>query len=281
MDQTTQTIIFFTFAALIILEAAISAISALKLYRFKDTWVNIFIGVSSLFINALYRGITLFVYYYLHSFAIFDISHPLIYWVSLFFLSDFIAYVFHLLGHKSRFFWASHVIHHSSEKYNLTTAFRVPLTNFFYRFLFYAPLCLMGFEPLHIVLMESMIYMYNFYLHTEIIRNMGWLELIFNTPSHHRVHHGKDEKYIDKNFGGILIIWDRLFKTFQKEEEPPKYGITKPLNSHNFIKIISHEWVDMIKDLRKSVGIKSALKNILALPEGYLMAKNIEPKGSR
>ena len=92
---------------------------------------------------------------------------------------------------------------------------------------------------------------------------MGWLELILNTPSHHRVHHGKDEKYIDRNFGGILIIWDRLFKTFQKEEEPPKYGITKPLNSHNFIKIISHEWVDMINDLRKSVGIKSALKNIV------------------
>ncbi len=95
---------------------------------------------------------------------------------------------------------------------------------------------------------------------------MGWLELVFNTPSHHRVHHGKNEKYIDKNFAGILIIWDRLFKTFQKEEEPPEYGITKPLNSHNFIKIISHEWVDMIKDLRKSMGIKSALKNIFGAP---------------
>ena len=91
---------------------------------------------------------------------------------------------------------------------------------------------------------------------------MGWFGLIFNTPSHHRVHHGRDDKYIDKNFGGILIIWDRLFKTFQKEEERPTYGITKPLKSDSFLKIISHEWVDIIKDLRKAGGIRSALRSV-------------------
>lgn len=266
MDQTTQTVIFCSLFALIAVEAIVSAIAGLHLYKLRDTWANISIGVSSLIINGLYRGITLIVYSYLHSFSIFDISYLWIYWVSLFFLSDFTGYVFHLVGHKCRFFWASHVIHHSSENYNLTTAIRVPLTNFFYRFLFYAPLCFLGFEPLHVVFMESLTYLYNFYLHTEFIGKMGWFGLIFNTPSHHRVHHGRDEKYIDKNFGGILIIWDRLFKTFQKEEEPPEYGITRPLKSHNFVRIISHEWVDMIKDLRKSVGIKSALKNVFGAP---------------
>jgi len=266
MDQSVQPFVIVIICALIIAEAVVSAIGALKLYQLKDTWVNILIGICSILINTLHRGITLLVYYLVFSRALFDISHPLIYWVALFFLTDFIAYSFHFLGHKSRFFWASHVIHHSSHNFNLSTAIRVPLTNFVYRFLFYAPLCLLGFEPLHVLAMESAIYLYNFYLHTEMIRSMGWLEWIFNTPSHHRVHHSIDKKYIDKNFGGILIIWDRLFGTYQKEEEHPEYGITKPIHSDNFFKIISHEWVDIGKDLKKSMGIRSALKTIFGAP---------------
>ena len=244
--------IFSLFLGLIIVEAWVSAKHHLHVYQKKDTIVNILIALSSFVVNIGYRGVALYVLTIAHSVSVFSFNKGVIYWILLFLLSDLVAYGFHYLSHKSRFFWASHIIHHSSEKYNLTTAIRVPLTNFFYRFLFYMPLCFLGFDPLDVLIMETIIYMYNFYLHTEFIRNMGWLEWIFNTPSHHRVHHGKDEKYLDRNFGGILIIWDRLFKTFVKEQEKPSYGTTKRINSHNYFTVIGKEWADMFRDVLKA-----------------------------
>ena len=266
MIQFDQVLILVVILALIATEAAVSAIQSSRRFNLKDTWVNILIGVCSIAITIANRGIVLIFFYFVFSKAFFEWTHSIAYWVALFLLTDLIAYGFHYIGHKSRFFWASHVIHHSSEQYNLSTAVRVPVTNFFYRFLFYAPLCLIGFDPLHVVAMESAVYLYNFYLHTESIRTLGWLEYIFNTPSHHRVHHACDEKYIDKNFGSVLIIWDRLFGTFQKEEEAPRYGITKPIKSHNFFRIISHEWIDIARDLRKCYGIKSIWKTLFGAP---------------
>ncbi|MGK7390699.1 MAG: SDR family NAD(P)-dependent oxidoreductase [Candidatus Cyclobacteriaceae bacterium M2_1C_046] len=260
-------VIFVVFVLLIIWEAYLSTKENLRLYHGPDTFANIFIATSSMAINLTVRGTVIVFFSWLYQPTVMHNTPVVLYWISLFLLCDFISYSFHYISHKSRFFWASHVIHHSSEHYNFTTAVRAPLTNFFYRFLFYAPLTLLGFEPLHILLVESIIYIYTFYLHTELVGSLGYLGYLFNTPSHHRVHHGTNHKYIDKNFGGILIIWDRIFGTFQKEEEKPIYGIKAGLKSYNPFVIIFHEWLNIYRDLKKSRSPVEAFKILFYPPQ--------------
>ena len=252
--------------ALIGLEVIHSTKHQLKRYHTRDTLVNLLIGVSNILANTLYYGVCLLVYTKVYAWALMDLNGGIIYWVVLFLLTDLMLYLFHYLSHKCRFMWASHVVHHSSEYYNLSTAARSGLTNFPYRPFFLLPLCLIGFQPLHVLLMEAIIYLYTFYLHTELIGKLGWLEWIFNTPSHHRVHHGKDKQYIDKNFAAALIIWDRLFNTFAPERDTPTYGITTPLRTYNPIKIVFHVWIDIWRDLRRAGPLRSALVKLFGKP---------------
>ncbi|EAR62631.1 sterol desaturase family protein [Neptuniibacter caesariensis] len=169
-------------------------------------------------------------------------------------LADLTYYIEHYCIHKIRLFWLAHSVHHSSGMMNTATAFRFSLFDPVVSVLFHLPLVLMGFNPILIFAAEILVQAYQFWLHNEMIGKLGPLEWILNTPSHHRVHHGSDDKYIDKNFAGILIIWDRLFGTFQKEEEIPKYGLTTQMTSKNPITVQFYEFSKLYKDLKSAKG---------------------------
>ncbi len=181
-------------------------------------------------------------------------------------LADFTYYVEHYFLHRIRLLWVAHSVHHSSTVMNTAMAFRFSLFDPVVSVLFHFPLVLMGFNPIYIFAAEVLVQAYQFWIHNEMFGKLGPLEWVFNTPSHHRVHHGSDKKYLDKNFGGILIIWDRLFGTFQAEEETPNYGLTKPLNSINPIKVQFFEWVNLWRDLRSEKGKGHRLSYLFRAP---------------
>ncbi len=162
---------------------------------------------------------------------------------------DFIYYWDHRISHETRFFWASHVNHHSSLEFNLSTALRQPWTAFQTAF-FVGLLALMGVSPALIVMSGALNLIYQYWIHTEVIERIGSLEAVLNSPSHHRVHHGSNPQYLDKNYGGIFIIWDRLFGTFEPEVEPVRYGLTKNIGSYNLGTIAFHEWRALGRDVR-------------------------------
>ena len=188
----------------------------------------------------------------------------------LFFADDFSYYWFHRISHSSRWFWASHVVHHSSQKYNLGTALRQTWTGTLTgSFLFWIWLPLVGFSPVAVMTMQAISLLYQFWIHTEYIKKLpAPVEFIFNTPSHHRVHHATNLAYLDKNHAGILIIWDRLFGTFITETDRPVYGITKNLTTHNPVRIAFHEWTAIGRDLRRAGSVRNAL-NYLFGPPGW------------
>lgn len=179
---------------------------------------------------------------------------------------DFLYYWEHRLEHEIRLLWGYHSIHHSSPIYNYTTALRVSFFDNFVTWIFYLPAIAIGFHPIIVILSVALILMYQFWLHTELINKMGWFGKIFNTPSHHRVHHGSDEIYLDKNYGGLLIIWDRLFGTFQQEEQKPTYGLTTQIETVHPVKVHLFEFQNMVRDLKKSKGTKEAMGYLLNKP---------------
>ena len=186
------------------------------------------------------------------------------------FLDDFSYYWFHRTSHENRFFWASHVVHHSSKHYNLSTALRQTWTGGFYSFIFWLWLPLIGFHPGMIIFQMSISLLYQFWIHTELIQKMPkWVEFFFNTPSHHRVHHGSNPIYLDRNHAGILIIWDKLFGTFQPEleSEKVKYGLVVNIKTYNPIVIAFNEWGALFKDLIiKNVSLRNRIKYLYKPP---------------
>lgn len=182
----------------------------------------------------------------------FDIEMSLSTFLLLLFLQDFFYYWFHRSSHRIRWMWAAHVVHHSSERMNFSTAFRqslmYPIAGMW---LFWLPLVMIGFEPKWVIFAVLLNLGLQFFVHTQSIRSLGLLELVFNTPSHHRVHHGINRQYIDKNYAGILIIWDRMFGTFEPEVETVRYGISKPVNSFNPVKVTFAEWKDMYREFNR------------------------------
>jgi sterol desaturase/sphingolipid hydroxylase (fatty acid hydroxylase superfamily) len=245
---TIITIIIFIVSGL--LEVYLSAHDNLSNFDCRETRTNLCIGLIGAAFNLAIKSSTLLLFQPLQKYALFDLDNSLLTWVTALLLVDLHSYLFHFAGHKCRLFWAMHIIHHSSEKFNFTTAFRFPFTNTIFRYLTLFPLSLLGYELSMIIWCDAIVAIFIFLQHTEKVKKLGWLEYVFSTPSHHRVHHASDEKYLDKNFGGMLIIWDRLFGTFKEEEEHPTYGLTKPLEDKRIINIIFHEWKDMINDLR-------------------------------
>lgn len=181
-------------------------------------------------------------------------------------LVDFLYYWEHRLEHEIRLLWGYHSIHHSSPIYNYTTALRVSFFDNFVSWVFYLPAVILGFHPVLILLAVGVMLMYQFWLHTELINKMGWFGKVFNTPSHHRVHHGSDDIYLDKNYGGILIIWDKLFGTFQAEEQKPTYGLTVPIDTVHPIKVHLYEFSNMLKDTRKAKSRREALGHLFNKP---------------
>ncbi|MEZ4804243.1 MAG: sterol desaturase family protein [Bacteroidia bacterium] len=180
------------------------------------------------------------------------LHQPIFTWILVFLAQDFCFYWLHRTEHSDEFFWAVHSNHHSSEKYNFTVALRSSVLQPLYRFLFYIPVAFLGFDGLTIMFMYAVNQFYQFFLHTETIGKLPkWYEAVFVTPSHHRVHHASNVNYLDRNMGQVLIIWDRMFGTFQEEKEQPIYGLTKNLNTYHPFEVIFSEWRKIGHDLRK------------------------------
>jgi sterol desaturase/sphingolipid hydroxylase (fatty acid hydroxylase superfamily) len=179
---------------------------------------------------------------------------------------DFIYYWNHRFMHESRYMWAIHVVHHSSEHYNLSTALRQPVADAFGTFLPYSALCLFGFRPELIASARGINLLYQYWIHTDAIRRLGPFERVLNTPSHHRVHHGSNPQYLDRNHGSILIVWDRLFGTFEPEGEPVVYGLTKNIDTFDPARIATHEHADMLRDVAGSSTWRERLSFVLRGP---------------
>lgn len=231
-----------------------------KAYSRKDTAANLYLLLLNSFIDLIFRSVYLVILAYFFQNKIFSFSNVAVYWFALVLAEDFLYYWLHRFDHEVRLFWAVHVTHHSSEYMNFTVGFRSSVFQPLYRFFYFIPLALLGFAPLDIVFIYSATQIWGIFVHTEFIGKMGWLEYIFVTPSHHRVHHASNAKYLDRNMGMFLIIWDKLFGTFQPElpveqYEPLRYGLTKPLEKETPVTIVFHEWQSIRKDLaRKDIG---------------------------
>ncbi|MBW8185976.1 sterol desaturase family protein [Shewanella nanhaiensis] len=200
---------------------------------------------------------------------LFDIQMGPLTFLLLMVLQDFCYYWFHRASHRLRWMWAAHVAHHSSETMNFSTAFRQSLMYpFAGMWLFWLPLVVLGFDPNWVIFVVLLNLGLQFFVHTQAVKSLGPLELIFNTPSHHRVHHGRNPQYIDKNYAGVLIVWDKIFGTYVKEEESVEYGITKPINSHNPLVVTFSEWRDMFSDAFASgLTLKQRWGKLFSPPE--------------
>ena len=256
------------FTALVLLEIFLCSKMQSERYTTWDTFGSLSMGVGNAIIGVLIKGVIFLVYSFFYQYRIIDLEMSFVVGLSLFLLDDFCYYWFHRISHESRFLWASHSIHHSSQKYNLSTALRQTWTgDLSGSFLFWVGLPLLGFKPEWVMLMKAISLIYQFWIHTELIKKLPkWFEFIFNTPSHHRVHHAVQAKYLDRNHAGILIIWDRIFGTFIQEKEQPVYGLIKNINSNNPIQIAFHEWRLIFKDLKLKISLADKLRYIFFAP---------------
>jgi len=233
-------------------------------YRMNDSCGSLFLGVLSQARRFVTLGIGGTVYYLITEYAslpLMDASHWFT-WVLAMVLYDFCYYWLHRLGHERTILWAAHVAHHQSEDYNLSTALRQTSTGFLFGWVFYIPMYLFGIPAEVVVTAGALNLIYQFWVHTEHVPKLGWYEWIFVTPSNHRVHHAQNDVYIDRNYGGLFIFWDRLFGTFQEEldEEPVIYGIRGPLKSWNPVRALTHIYVDMARDSWRTVRWQDKLK---------------------
>lgn len=233
------------------LESYYSSRKGLKLYDLKDTWSSIVLGLGSVFLGAVNLSIWFLIFAWVYKFHIFEIKPTLTNMVILFVVYDFALYIGHYCAHTIRIVWASHLVHHSSQKMNFTTAARQPWTESVSAIpVAFVPL--LGYSIEMIAVVHSLSLLYQFCIHTTVIKRLPkWYELIFNSPAHHRVHHGNEVKYLDKNFGEVFIIWDRLFGTFRDEDELiTSYGLVKQVETHNPITLNVFEFKNIGKDIR-------------------------------
>ena len=229
-------------------------------FESRDTRTSLTMGMGNVTINFVWKFAVLALYAAIYALTPLRLdAGDWWVWVLLFFADDFSYYWFHRVSHESRAFWASHVVHHSSQHYNLSTALRqtwVPMT--YLPFWLWLPA--VGFEPWMVLLAQAWSLIYQFWIHTERIRRLPRpLEFLLNTPSHHRVHHGINEQYLDRNYGGILIIWDRMFGTFAAEGERVRYGLTTQLRSFRPVRVAFHEYIAMWHDIKRALRLRDKL----------------------
>lgn len=266
MNQVPQSILtsFGPFVVLffLLVEGAISFLRGDKIYSLKDTLTNISIlAVGNLLARFVWGILAYAAYTWVYQYSFFKIElNSWWAWTLLVIISDFVWYWEHRAGHQLRILWAVHSVHHSSEKYNYSIALRLPWLGGLTRIPFLMPMALIGFSPWAVVTGYSIVFLYQIWVHTEYVGRIPGFEEIFNSPSHHRVHHASNLHYIDKNYGGIFIVWDRLFGTFKREEERPNYGILHPIDSHNPIVVNSRDLVDTLKAIRHAPSVHEGLK---------------------
>ncbi|MGB5322446.1 sterol desaturase family protein [Lutimonas sp.] len=257
------------FILTLIIEIIITSKKQMASYTFKDAAASITMGLGNVFIGLFAKALVLTVLTLVYvNFRFFTIPFTWWAWVLVFFADDFCYYWFHRISHENRLFWASHVVHHSSKKYNLSTALRQTWSGSFMSFIFWLPMALLGFHPVMILAQMSISLIYQYWIHTELIDKLPkWFEAVFNTPSHHRVHHATNPQYLDRNHAGILIIWDKMFGTFEPEVEKPIYGLVKNIETYNPIKIAFIEWYLMLKDaIESKTTIANKLKYFIKPP---------------
>ena len=258
------------FVLTVIIEIILTVKIKMEDYEYKDAITSITMGLGNVFIGLFTKGLIFTFFLFLYKFRLFTIPFTWWAWLILVFAEDFVYYWNHRIAHESRLFWASHVVHHSSQKYNLSTALRQTWSGSFYTFIFWAPLAIIGFHPVMILMQMSISLLYQYWIHTELIHKLPrWFEAIFNTPSHHRVHHATNPQYLDRNHAGIFIIWDKLFGTFEPEIEKPIYGLVSNINTYNPIKIAFIEWYYMFSDFfTTKTSLLSKLKYLI-MPPGW------------
>ncbi|RYZ93835.1 MAG: sterol desaturase family protein [Sphingobacteriaceae bacterium] len=257
-------VILLTFA-----EFYFSYIQGRKLYSKKDTATNVYLMVSAILVNLAMKAATFFILVWFYELRFFQIKNVVVYWIVLILLQDLLYWLLHTTGHYIRLFWAMHVTHHSSEHFNLTTGFRSTVFEPVYRVFFYVPLALMGFTAVDILFAYLITQLYGNIVHTQTIGKLHpVIEYIFVTPSHHRVHHASNTRYLDKNMGMILIVWDRLFGTFQEELERDKinFGLTKQPENDGPVNIIFHEFIALKTDMHRSPRFLDKVKYLLYPP---------------
>jgi sterol desaturase/sphingolipid hydroxylase (fatty acid hydroxylase superfamily) len=270
-DQKFSVIALFGAVILLtIVEMYFSYLHDRKHYKKSDTLTNVYLMAAAFLINISTKTGTflLLQYVYAHH-RLFQIGNAITYWVVLILAQDFLYWLLHYTGHYVRFFWAMHVTHHSSEYFNLTTGFRSTVFEPLYRVFFYLPLAFMGFSALDILFAYLITQIYGNIVHTQLVSKLHPIvEYLFVTPSHHRVHHASNLRYLDKNMGMVLILWDRMFGTFQEEieEEQIVYGLTKQPEDKGPVNIIFHEFLALYQDVKKAPSFGDKLKYIFYPP---------------
>lgn len=250
-------------------ELVYQLVKKVKIYRTNDAITNISCGISSQVTNAIWGVLSVALYQFVYThWSIAEIPNTWWSYLILFLLVDLCYYWFHRASHEINFLWnTAHVVHHQSEDYNLSVALRQASFGGVFSMLFYLPLALIGFNAYAFLAVKGINLIYQFWIHTEAIDKLPkWFEYIFNTPSHHRVHHGRNPKYIDRNHAGTLMIWDRMFGTFQAEEEKPTYGVTKPTNTWNPVWANVLPIVDMTNQVKSTPGFLNKLKVLFFKP---------------
>jgi alkylglycerol monooxygenase len=255
------------FAVLILTEAIVSALRHQQAYELKDFFGSMSQLAMNIAIKLGFDVLLIGFHFYLYQYRIFDWSGPL-QWLLTLVVLDFTFYWYHRASHRARFLWAAHVVHHSSEHMNFGTALRQSPTGPFTRALFYWPLPLLGFDPLVIASAGAVATIYGFWTHTEQVGKL-WrpLEYIFVTPSHHRAHHGSNPEYIDKNYANFLILWDRLFGTFEPERNQVRYGLRTNIGTYNPLHIAFDEWTSLLRDTSRAASVKEACQRWLKPPD--------------
>lgn len=248
-----------------------------SVFKYESSVANFSVGIAERLLNLFIAASFYQVYNWIYTnYAIFEIPNTWYIWIFLLLVTDLVWYWYHRLGHEINFLWAAHIVHHQSEEFNLTAAARITTIQALFRNVFWCILPLLGFHPNMIIVILLAHGAYSFFTHTQLVGKIGWLEHIFITPSLHGVHHASDEKYLDKNYGDVFVFWDKIFGTFQTEEEPPRYGLTHPIKSYSFLWQHFHYYLEILEAYKRADGFKSKWNAVFGSPA--VMDQNIRPQ---
>ena len=261
--------------SMMLFEALVSQYQKRGYYQNKDTLCTSGLVAGNIFMSLLIKGATLALHIYLYEFRIFDLSNMLpvwAIWVLTFILIDLVFYVYHRCSHRIRFLWAIHMSHHSSEEMNFAVSLRQAWLGPVSKIPFFMILPLAGLDPTIIAVVGVISTLWGVVGHTQMVGKLGFVEWVFNTPSHHRVHHGANPEYIDKNFGNLLIIWDKFFGTFEPEKASVKYGLVNNVKTFSPIKITFMDWQAMFQEIKIQKNIKEKIKIFFGPPKTKVKA---------
>ena len=262
--------------AMIFVEILISNWQQKNYYQTQDTLCTIGLLAGNIIVAFSIKGLILALHFYLYQYKIFELSGMLplwLFWLLTFVVIDLVFYIYHRMSHRIRFLWAIHLSHHSSEEMNFAVSFRQAWFGPISKIPFFMVLPLLGFDPTIIAAAGVISTLWGIVGHTQIVGRLGFVEWIFNTPSHHRVHHGSNKQYIDKNYGNLLIIWDRMFGTFEPEKEKVKFGLVNNVNTFNPTKITFMAWSSMIEDISNKRSLSEVLRIIFGPPNTHKKIK--------